>query len=138
MEQKKHSRQIRRWWGHQRIRHQIFLSLLLVSVLGISVLGSFSYQISRRTVEENYRKSHQASLKNTGKVLDMNLSSIIEMIRAFLNDPDLQQVLCSQTEDGKQAFTLAEQKIIREVAERLTTQESFVNHVAFMDLYGHY
>jgi len=138
MEQKKHSRQIRRWWGHQRIRHQIFLSLLLVSVLGISVLGSFSYQISRRTVEENYRKSHQASLKNTGKVLDMNLSSIIEMIRAFLNDPDLQQVLCSQTEDGKQAFTLTEQKIIREVAERLTTQESFVNHVAFMDLYGHY
>ena len=42
MEQKKHSRQIRRWWGHQRIRHQIFLSLLLVSVLGISVLVSFS------------------------------------------------------------------------------------------------
>ncbi len=129
---------MKRWWAYQRIQQQIFFSLLLVSLLGIALLGNVSYRISSRAVEKNYRLSHESTLKNSSKVLDTQLSPIIEMIRSFLNDEDLQRVLQSQKADDKRAFTGEEQRILKSVGERLTKQENSVNYVAFMDLYGHY
>lgn len=129
---------VKSWWVYQRIQQQIFFSLLLVSLLGIGLLGGVSYRISSRAVEKNYRLSHESTLKNASKVLDTQLSPIIEMTRSFLNDTELQQVLQSQKEDGRRAFTGAEQRILKNVGERLTKQENSVNYVAFMDLYGHY
>ncbi len=129
---------IRQWWINQRIRQQILFSLLLVAILGIGSIGGISYRISRNTVERNFRMSHAATLKNSGKVLDMNLNPMIEVIRSFLNDQDFKKVLLSQTDNGKRSFTMAEQRVLKGVAERLTKQESRVNYVAFIDLYGHY
>lgn len=129
---------MKNWWSYQRIQQQIFFSLLLISLLGIGLLGSVSYRISSRAIEKNYQLSHESTLKNSSKVLDMKLNPMIEMIRSFLNDADLQQVLENQTLDGRQYFTTAEQSTLREVGWRLTKQENSVNYVAFMDLYGHY
>lgn len=129
---------IKNWWGYQRIQQQIFFSLLLVSLLGISLSGAVSYRISSQVVEKNYRLSHESTLKNSSKVLDMRLNPIIEMIRSFLNDAGLQRVLENQTADSRQSFSSAAQSILRDVGGRLTKQESSVNYVAFMDLYGHY
>ncbi len=135
---KKCLKQIRQWWVNQRIRQQILFSLLLVAILGIGSLGGIAYRISRNTVERNFRLSHEATLKNSGKVLDMNLDPMIEVIRSFLNDAEFKKVLLSQTDNGERSFTMAEQRVLKGVAERLTKQESRVNYVAFIDLYGHY
>ncbi len=132
------SSKVRAWWTYQRIQQQIFFSMLLVSLLGTALLGSISYRISSRALEENYQLSHEYALKNSSKVLDMKLSPVIEMIRSFLYDPNLQHVLEEQTEDGRQSFAGTEQKLLKNVGERLTKQENSVNYVAFMDLYGHY
>lgn len=129
---------IKKWWLYQRVQQQIFFSLLLVSLFGIGLLGSVSYRISSKAVEKNYQLSHESSLKNSSKVLDTQLSPIIEMIRSFLNDADLQRILENQTADGRRAFTGEEQRVLKSVGERLTKQENSVNYVAFMDLYGHY
>ncbi len=128
---------IKKWWLYQRIQQQIFFSLLLVSLLGIALLGSVSYRISSRAVEKNYQLSHESTLKNSSKVLDTQLSPIIEMIRSFLNDEGMQRVLESQTADGRRVFTGEEQRVLKSVGERLTKQENSVNYVAFMDLCGH-
>ena len=88
---------VRDWWTYQRIQQQIFFSMLLVSLLGTALLGSISYRISSRALEANYRLSHEYALKNSSKVLDMKLSPVIEMIRSFLYDPNLQHVLEDQT-----------------------------------------
>ena len=77
---------VRDWWTYQRIQQQIFFSMLLVSLLGTALLGSISYRISSRALEETYRLSHEYALKNSSKVLDMKLSPVIEMIRSFLYD----------------------------------------------------
>ncbi len=128
---------IKKWGLYQRIQQQIFFSLLLVSLLGIALLGSVSYRISSRAVEKNYQLSHESTLKNSSKVLDTQLSPIIEMIRSFLNDEGMQRVLESQTADGRRVFTGEEQRVLKSVGERLTKQENSVNYVAFMDLCGH-
>lgn len=128
---------VKNWWLYQRIQQQIFFSLLLVSFLGVGLLGGVSYRISSRAVEKNYQLAHESALKNSSKMLDMKLTPIIEMIRSFLNDADLQRVLESQTADGRQHFTTKEQSILRDVGRQLTKQENNVNYVAFMDLYGH-
>ena len=125
---------IKKWWLYQRVQQQIFFSLLLVSLFGIGLLGSVSYRISSKAVEKNYQLSHESSLKNSSKVLDTQLSPIIEMIRSFLNDADLQRILENQTADGRRAFTGEEQRVLKSVGERLTKQENSVNYVAFMDL----
>lgn len=129
---------IRFWWGNQTIQRQIFFSLLLVSLFGIGVLGGASYRISSRAVEKNYQLSHEATLKNSSRVLDTQLSPIIEMIRSFLNDAELRRVLKSQKQDYRRTFTGEEQRTLKSVGERLTRQENRVNYVAFMDLHGHH
>lgn len=129
---------IRRWWGQQSIRQQILLSLFIVSMLGIWGLGMSSYYISKSTVEQNYKKSHETTLKNSRKVLDMNMESIIDVTRSFLNSSGLQKVMTEREKDGSYTFSMEEQKVLKRVAEGLSSQERWVNFVAFMDLKGHY
>lgn len=129
---------IRFWWINQTIQRQIFFSLLLISLFGIGFLGGVSYRISSRAVEKNYQLSHEATLKNSSRVLDTQLSPIIEMIRSFLNDAELRRVLKSQKHDDRRTFTGEEQRTLKSVGERLTKQENSVNYVAFMDLHGHH
>ena len=138
MKKKQYFGKIRRWWGQQSIRQQILLSLFIVSMLGIWGLGFSSYYISRNTVEQNYKKAHETTLKNSRKVLDMNMESIIDITRSFLNSSGLQNVMEEKEKDGGYTFTMEEQKVLKRVAEGLTEQERWVNFVAFMDLKGHY
>lgn len=138
MKKKQYFGKIRRWWGQQSIRQQILLSLFIVSMLGIWGLGLSSYYISRNTVEQNYKKAHETTLKNSRKVLDMNMESIIDITRSFLNSSGLQNVMEEREKDGGYTFTMEEQKVLKRVAEGLTEQERWVNFVAFMDLKGHY
>lgn len=138
MKKKRCFERIRRWWGQQSIRQQILLSLFIVSMLGIWGLGMSSYYISKSTVEQNYKKSHETTLKNSRKVLDMNMESIIDVTRSFLNSSGLQKVMTEREKDGSYTFSMEEQKVLKRVAEGLSSQERWVNFVAFMDLKGHY
>ncbi|MDO4305327.1 MAG: sensor histidine kinase [Eubacteriales bacterium] len=128
----------RNWWRRRSIQDQIFISMLLVAVISIFVLGNVAYQKSAEAIEENYRKSYESTLRNSSRVMDMNLNTIIEVVRGFLTDKNLQDVLENGGDYPGYKFSSSDQQRIEETAEVLSTQHIWVNSIVFMDLYGHY
>lgn len=118
------------------IQKQILFSMLLLAVLAIGVLGYISYKTSADAIEQNYVQSYDSALKNTSKVLDLNLNSIIETVRGYLSDDELCDLLAESTyEKGK--FSSRHKLVLDEVVDSLLTQQVSVNGIAVMDLHGH-
>lgn len=118
------------------IQKQILFSMILIAVLAIGVLGYISYRTSANAIERNYVESYDSALKNTSKVLDLNLSSIIEMVRGYISDDELCEILEESNYGGNQ-FNSRDERIMMNLTEDLVTQQVSVNGIAFMDLNGH-
>lgn len=138
MEQKKRIPGLRKKWKQQSIQNQIFLSMLLVIILGVGMLVNFMYKASIDAIEQNYRISYEATLKNSSKVMDMNLRNIIEGGRSFLNNETLQQILDNSGEYSGSKFSTGDQEKLKDVANELASQQPWINYIVFADLYGHY
>lgn len=138
MERKKHISGLQKKWKQQSIQNQIFVSMLLVILLGIGILGNFMYKASINAIEQNYRISYESTLKNSSRVMDMNLRSIIEGGRSFLNNETLQQILSNGKEYGGSKFSTKDQEQLKDVANELASQQPWINYIVFADLYGHY
>lgn len=138
MEQKKHIFGLRKKWKQQGIQNQIFLSMLFMIILGVMVLTNFMYKASIDTIEQNYRISYESALKNSSRVLDMNLRSIIEGGRSFLNNETLRQILEHGDEYGGSKFSTKDQEKLKDIANELASQQPWINYIVFADLFGHY
>ena len=80
-------------WKQLSIQNQIFLSMFLITVLGVGILMNIVYKTSIDAIEQNYRMSYQSALNNSSRIIDMNLKNIVDEGRNFLNNQSLQQVL---------------------------------------------
>lgn len=83
MENKKQASGIQKAWRQLSIQNQIFLSMFLITLLGVGVLMNIVYKASVDAIEQNYRASYQSTLKNSSRVLDMNLKNIVDVGRSF-------------------------------------------------------
>ena len=111
--------------------------LILLACLSIFFLGEMAFRSSERAILENYQTTYQVALKNSGRVLDMNLRNILEVVRDFLNDKNLRKVL-KKGERRNSAFSTADRETLEAVAKRLARQQAWVNDIVFMDLYGNH
>ena len=68
------------------IRKQIFLALVLVTVAVTLSLGVVLYQVSRRTIEDDYRQAHADSLQVASNILAINLQSDVDEERNLLTN----------------------------------------------------
>lgn len=118
------------------IQKQILFSMLLIAVVAIGVLGYISYRTSANAIERNYVESYDSALKNSSKILDLNLRSIIEMVRGYISDDELCGIL-EKSNYGGNLFSSRDERIMMNLTEDLVTQQVSVNGIAFMDLNGH-
>lgn len=102
------------------------------------MLANFMYKASVETIEQNYRISYESTLKNSSRVLDMNLRSIIEGGRSFLNNETLRQILEHGDEYGGSKFSTKDQEKLKDIANELASQQPWINYIVFADLSGHY
>lgn len=137
MEKKKQASGIQKAWRQLSIQNQIFLSMFLITLLGVGVLMNIVYKASVDAIEQNYRASYQSTLKNSSRVLDMNLKNIVDVGRSFLNDKSFQQILESGNKYGGSKFSSGDRTKLRKVANEMASQQVWVNYIVFTDLYGH-
>ena len=116
MEKKKKPSGIQKAWRQLSIQNQIFLSMFLITLLGVGVLMNIVYKTSIDAIEQNYRASYQSTLKNSSRVMDMNLKNIVDVGRNFLNDEALQQILKKGNEYGGSKFTSTDRVKLRAIA----------------------
>ena len=84
-----------------RKRKILAAGLILASVLLVLLLGDLMYHSSERAIEQNYQTTYRVALRNSSRVLDMNLRSIVEIVRTFLNEDPVITVLKSGTGKGE-------------------------------------
>ena len=137
MENKKQASGIQKAWRQLSIQNQIFLSMFLITLLGVGVLMNIVYKASVDAIEQNYRASYQSTLKNSSRVLDMNLKNIVDVGRSFLNDKSFQQILENGNKYGGSKFSSGDRTKLRKVANEMASQQVWVNYIVFTDLYGH-
>ena len=137
MEKKKQASGIQKAWRQLSIQNQIFLSMFLITLLGVGVLMNIVYKASVDASEQNYRASYQSTLKNSSRVLDMNLKNIVDVGRSFLNDKSFQQILENGNKYGGSKFSSGDRTKLRKVANEMASQQVWVNYIVFTDLYGH-
>ncbi len=137
MEKKKQASGIQKAWRQLSIQNQIFLSMFLITLLGVGVLMNIVYKASVDAIEQNYRASYQSTLKNSSCVLDMNLKNIVDVGRSFLNDKSFQQILENGNKYGGSKFSSGDRTKLRKVANEMASQQVWVNYIVFTDLYGH-
>lgn len=137
MEKKKQASGIQKAWRQLSIQNQIFLSMFLITRLGVGVLMNIVYKASVDAIEQNYRASYQSTLKNSSRVLDMNLKNIVDVGRSFLNDKSFQQILENGNKYGGSKFSSGDRTKLRKVANEMASQQVWVNYIVFTDLYGH-
>ena len=137
MEKKKEPSGIQKAWRQLSIQNQIFLSMFLITLLGVGVLMNIVYKTSIDAIEQNYRASYQSTLKNSSRVMDMNLKNIVDVGRNFLNDEALQQILEKGNEYGGSKFASTDREKLRVIANEMASQQVWVNYIVFTDLYGH-
>ena len=137
MENKKQASGIQKAWRQLSIQNQIFLSMFLITLLGVGVLMNIVYKASVDAIEQNYRASYQSTLKNSSRVLDMNLKNIVDVGRSFLNDKSFQQILENGNKYGGSKFSSGDRTKLRKVANEMASQQVWVNYIVFKDLYGH-
>ena len=137
MEKKKKPSGIQKAWRQLSIQNQIFLSMFLITLLGVGVLMNIVYKTSIDAIEQNYRASYQSTLKNSSRVMDMNLKNIVDVGRNFLNDEALQQILEKGNEYGGSKFASTDREKLRVIANEMASQQVWVNYIVFTDLYGH-
>ena len=137
MEKKKEPSGIQKAWRQLSIQNQIFLSMFLITLLGVGVLMNIVYKTSIDAIEQNYRASYQSTLKNSSRVMDMNLKNIVDVGRSFLNDEALQQILEKGNEYGGSKFASTDREKLRVIANEMASQQVWVNYIVFTDLYGH-
>ena len=137
MEKKKEPSGIQKAWRRLSIQNQIFLSMFLITLLGVGVLMNIVYKTSIDAIEQNYRASYQSTLKNSSRVMDMNLKNIVDVGRNFLNDEALQQILEKGNEYGGSKFASTDREKLRVIANEMASQQVWVNYIVFTDLYGH-
>lgn len=136
MEKKKRVLGIQKAWRQLSIQNQIFLSMFLITLLGVGILMNIVYNTSIAAIEQNYRASYQSTLKNSSRVMDMNLKNIVDVGRSFLNDESLQQVLETKKEYDGNKFSSKDRVKLRTVANEMASQQVWVNYIVFADLYG--
>lgn len=137
MEKKKQASGIQKAWRQLSIQNQIFLSMFLITLLGVGVLMNIVYKASVDAIEQNYRASYQSTLKNSSRVLDMNLKNIVDVGRSFLNDKSFQQILENGNKYGGSKFSSGDRTKLRKVENEMASQQVWVNYIVFTDLYGH-
>ncbi len=93
------------------IRQQIFLALVLVSVLSVTILGSILYIDSRRTIEQEYQTAHENSLQVASNIIELNLDDKIAKARSLLNDKEFKSLMAQKKMGSTQFYSTTNLKM---------------------------
>ncbi|MGB8455664.1 MAG: sensor histidine kinase [Anaerocolumna sp.] len=79
-----------------KIKDQILLAMIIGTLLSSTILGVAIYNISKITIENNYKNSHTYNLQVSSNIIDIQLKIIVELGRSVLTDDAFKKALTSE------------------------------------------
>jgi len=102
---------IKHFFKIKQFRFQIFLVMLLISVLTISIISTAFLSISRNVIEENYQKTHNSYMELFSSTIDLRIENIIKEIRDLLENNEFLEMIGEEGREGPYFSTRVQQKI---------------------------
>jgi two-component system sensor histidine kinase YesM len=109
------------------IRSQIFLAMVGVSIAVVVALGVVVYSLSRHTIEQDYRSSHENSLQVASSNVSLELQMEVEAARNLLNNPVFKKVLLSQNPGSGTFYGANKVEMERQLENFASTVYSFTD-----------
>ena len=128
---------LKKWQGSISLRKQIFAAMLLITLCITTVFGEVAYGFARNKIEENYQKSHVSNLKNTSRVLDLQLQNLINTARNALTDARLYSALNSTPANTGLGFGREQEAVLQQIAAGMANLDGTIDSIVFADLNGH-
>ncbi len=120
-----------------KIKDQILLAMMVGSLLSSAILGTIIYNISKTTIENNYKSSHTYNLQVSSNIIDIQLKSIIELGRSVLTDENFKEALTSDKNyrSGKYFSSINSIKINRIIGD-IGSYELLIDGIAIVSESG--
>ncbi len=122
-----------------KMKWQILLAIMIVSVFAVTFSVFSIYTISRRTIQNNYVRLADDNLSAFQVIVDKELDNMVSMIRSYMLDDDVIETMSNlPAESGSHYYTSTDETKINHCVMELLTQSDMVEGVFLIDNYDRY
>lgn len=106
-------------------------------LLSCTILGAAIYNISKITIENNYKSSHTYNLQVSSNIIDIQLKSIIELGRSVLTDDAFKKALTSDenNKNGRYFSSINSLTINRTISE-IVSHDPLIDGISIINENG--
>ncbi|MFV0465464.1 MAG: sensor histidine kinase [Lachnospiraceae bacterium] len=116
-------------------RSQMILMMVSVTVLLMSLLGTLLYQISKRTLEENYKNTHEYNMELFSSSIQLRFGTIIAASRDLIENTSFMTVL--EEDEGKHGyFTAPDQAVVENALLNVEYNNNYINGIVAISKNG--
>lgn len=126
---------IKQEYKKRNISEQIFYAMLLVTGAVTLLLCVICYVITSRTLEKEYRTSHQYNLEVTNKVMQIQVEYAIEQARDLLGDDAFMRIM-KEERSKKRYFSGQNFTQISRILTAVTTSSNFIQEIVAVNENG--
>lgn len=117
-------------------KYTLFVSLLSLSVLMLIILGWQNYRISKRTIEENYKKDFDSYMELFSSAIEVQLDDIIDDERSLLSKTDFMYIMKNGGTESSFYFKNSEQKVIDSYFNEIENRNEFIRGLLILNNHG--
>lgn len=121
----------------RKIKDQILLAMIIGTLLSCTILGVTIYNISKVTIENNYKNSHTYNLQVSSNIIDIQLKNIIELGRSVLTDDSFKKALTSEdnNKNGRYFSSINSLTLNRSISE-IVSHDPLIDGISIVNEYG--
>ncbi len=120
-----------------KIKDQILLAMIIGTLLSSTLLGTIIYNISKTTIENNYKNSHTYNLQVSSNIIDIQLKSIIELGRSVLtNDTFIKALTSEENNKSGRYFSSINSLTINRTISEIASHDVLVDGISIVNEQG--
>lgn len=122
----------------KKIKVQILFSMIILTLFITTAISMVNYQISKKKMEDNYKKTYENNLDAFGDVIDMKLYGIIDLLRTSILEEKVMQVLKDKNKSGTKYYSSSSSLSLDNLFLNLESQTNLLDGLFIIDNEGRY
>ncbi len=118
------------------IKSQIQIAIITISVVSMLVLGVAIYMKATYRVERNYEEDFSYTLKKCDNIINIQLSSVIELMRGLLSDDVYISTLRDVSDDGSRYLSAYQLRKLKNSVGEVTLKEKYIQEAITVTMDG--
>lgn len=134
---KKRRRLTDKIFGHLKIREQILLFMVILSLAGTLTIGLLAYGVSKRVLETNYQKTHEYNLQVSSNIIEIQLKAIMEQGRTLLTNDNFKMAFTTDRSTTAY-FTSTNRLILERILSDMASMDTAISGIMVVNEQGNW